>query len=166
MAEIFGYGPAHRCAHTVRAHIRTLSVFASIALLSACGGDSPTAPTPQIPNVVGSYTGTITVTLPEVPASRDCPASTSVTQSGSTVSVAPIVLGGTCGNLSLPVGQQTIDATGAFTGPTTGTFFEPSCGGNYTYTASGGFFGRELRISMTATSAICLNFNFTAVLTR
>ena len=31
---------------------------------------------------------------------------------------------------------------------------------------SGGFFGRELRFSLVATSTTCLNFNFTAVLSR
>lgn len=146
--------------------MRRIFVVTTIIATVACGGDSPTAPTPTIPQVSGSYTGTITVNLPEVPVSRSCPANTSVTQSGSTVSIAPIILGGTCGNISLPLGQVTIDTTGAITGQNTGTFFEPSCGGNYTYSASGGFFGRELRLSMTATSAVCLNFNFTAVLTR
>lgn len=154
---------------TPRAHLRTLRLFLAVAvyvLSTACGSSSPTAPTPQTPNVVGGYTGTVTVNLPEVPTSRTCPANTNVTQSGSTVTIAPIVLGGTCNNLSIPVGQATIDTTGAITGPNTGTFFEPNCGGNYTYTASGGFFGRELRLSMTGTSGTCLNFNFTAVLTR
>lgn len=147
---------------------RVVAVY--ICLVSAaCGGSSsssPTAPTPQIPNVVGTYTGSITINLPEVPTSRTCPASTSVTQSGSTVSIAPIILGGSCGNLSAPIGQATIDTTGAITGQSSGVFFEPTCGGTYGYQASGGFFGRELRLSMNATSTICLNFNFTAVLTR
>lgn len=137
-----------------------------VALVLVAGCSSPTAPTPQIPNVGGSYSGTVTVNLPEVPASRTCPANTAVTQSGSTVSIAPIILSGTCGNLSIPFGQTTIDATGAFTGQNSGSFFEPTCGGTYNYTASGGFFGRELRLTMNATSAICFNFNFTAVLTR
>lgn len=147
--------------------MKRLVYLIALIVASACGGgSSPTAPTPSIPQVAGSYNGSVTVNLPEVPVSRTCPANTSVTQSGSTVNVAPIILGGSCGNLSLPLGQATIDTTGAITGGNAGSFFEPSCGGTYTYTASGGFFGRELRLSMTASSAICLNFNFTAVLTR
>ena len=145
---------------------RICFVAVYVICVSACGGSSPTTPTPTIPQVAGAYSGSVTVNLPEVQQSRTCPASTAVTQSGSTVNIAPIVLGGTCGNLSLPIGQGTIDATGALQGPNTGVFAEPTCGGNYSYTASGGFFGRELRISLAATSAICLNFNFTAVLTR
>lgn len=145
--------------------MRRLFIAATISATIACSS-SPTAPTPPIPNVVGVYSGSVTVNLPEIQTSRTCAASTSVTQSGSTVSIAPIILGGICGNLSLPLGQQTIDATGALLGANTGSYFEPSCNGTYNYSVSGGFFGRELRISISATSAVCLNFNFTAVLTR
>ena len=136
-------------------------------LATACGGNGggPSAPSPQIPNVVGSYTGSATLTLPELQESVTCPASTSVTQSNSTVSVAPIILGGQCGNLSVPIGQASIDNTGALIGSTTGTFNDPSCG-TYNYGGSGGFFGREFRLSMSATSATCYNFNFTMVLSR
>jgi hypothetical protein len=139
-----------------------------VALVAtACGGSGggPTAPTPQIPNVVGNYSGSATYTFPELQTSLTCPASTSVTQSTTTVNVAPIILTGQCGNLSIPLGQVTIDNTGAFAGGNSGTYNEPSCG-TYNYTGSGGFFGRELRISMIATSRTCFNFNFTAVLSR
>lgn len=142
-----------------------VAVYVHAVVVMACGSASPSAPTPQIPNVIGSYAGSMTLVRPEVQSSLTCPASTTVTQSGSTVTIAPIVLGGVCGVLSIPVGQAVIDTTGAITGSNTGTFFEPTCGG-YSYTASGGFFGRELRLSMSATSATCLNFNFTAVLSR
>ena len=133
--------------------------------LVACGGGNPSAPTPQIPNVVGNYSGTTVFTYPELAAQVTCSTTTSVTQSGSTVNVAPLLLGGQCGNLSIPIGQQTIDNTGAFQGQSTGTFDEPSCG-RYSASASGGFFGRDLRISMIATSATCLNLNATINLTR
>jgi hypothetical protein len=142
-----------------------------VVVLSAvsCGGDnggSPAAPTPQIPAVDGNYSGNITITFPELNTSLTCPASTVVTQSGRTVNVAPLILGGQCGNQSVPLGQVTIDNTGAIEGGgATGTYNEPSCG-TYSYSGSGGFFGREFRISLSATSATCYNFNFTAVLTR
>lgn len=136
-------------------------------LVSACGSSHPVAPTPQVPQVAGTYNGTVVVSLPEVNESVTCPANTAVTQATSTVTIAPIVLGGICGGLSIPMGSVTIDPTGAISGSgLTGTFPQPSCGGSYTFVASGGFFGRELRLSMNATSAVCLNFNFTAVLTR
>lgn len=57
MTETLAYSPAH----TVRAHV----LVAAITLLSACGGDSPTAPTPQppvIPSITGQWTGRYTVT--------------------------------------------------------------------------------------------------------
>lgn len=147
--------------------MRVFLACATICATMACGGSSPTTPTPTIPQVAGTYTGQVTITLPEVPSSRTCPAQTAVTQSGSSVNIAPIVFTGTCGNLSVPMGPTTIDATGALASSGIAqTFFEPTCGGNYTTIGSGGFFGRELRITLTATSSACLNFNFTAVLTR
>jgi hypothetical protein len=144
------------------------SVLVVLSLtLAACGsnGGGPTAPSNQIPNVVGTYTGNVTITYPELQASVTCPTTTSVTQSGATVSIAPLILRGQCGTLSIPLGSTSIDATGNI-GSDTGTFTEPSCGGRYNYSASGGFFGKDLRLSMSATSSTCYNFNFTATLTR
>jgi hypothetical protein len=37
---------------------------------------------------------------------------------------------------------------------------DPDCG-TYNYTFNGGFFDRELRMSMRATSAVCYNFDLT-----
>lgn len=139
----------------------------SALLLTACGGSaSPVAPTPRYPDVAGQYRGTITLTFPDVFNSITCPASTSVTQAGSSVSIAPMIFTGACEGFSIPFGPAMIDETGALIGGvSTGTFVQPSCG-SYLYNASGGFFGRDLRMSMTATSRTCVNFNFTAVLTR
>ena len=148
--------------------MRKIPGFILALALSAvsCGGSgSPSSPTPTIPTVNGSYSGTATLAFPEIPATLNCSASTVVTQSGSNVSIAPIVLTGTdCGGISLPLGQVTIDATGSV-GSETGSFNEPSCG-TYNYSGSGGFFGRELRLSLSATSATCYNFNFTTVMSR
>jgi hypothetical protein len=119
----------------------------------------------QYPSVAGSYSGTTTVVFPELGQTVVCATTTAVTQSGSSISMAPLVLGGQCGNQSIPVGGGTIDTTGALQGSTSGTYNEPSCG-TYNWTGSGGFFGRELRMSVNATSTTCYNFNLTINLTR
>jgi hypothetical protein len=79
--------------------------------------------------------------------------------------MAPLTLGGQCNNLSVPVGQFSIDTTGNMIGGNSGSFNEASCG-NYDYVGSGGFFGRDFKVSITATSRTCYNFNFTANLSR
>ncbi len=141
--------------------------------LSACGGDNknPTSPTPfpttpTFPQVSGNYSGSITLTFPEVPLTLTCPATTVIAQSGSSVSIAPLLLSGACAGVldSLPLGTVTIDTNGAITDDGMDTYTE-DCG-TYNATGSGGFFGRELRFSLVATSTTCLNFNFTAVLSR
>jgi hypothetical protein len=113
--------------------------------------------------VAGNYTGTTTVVVPDLQTSGSCPTSTAVTQNGSIVNIAPIVLGGQCGNMSIPVGQATIDAAGSLV-QETGTVSD-ECG-VYNYTISGGFFGRELRISAVLTSTTCWDMSMTMNLTR
>jgi hypothetical protein len=144
---------------------RCLCAAVVVVTLNGCGGGggNPTGPSNSIPNVVGTYNGNVTVQFPELALTLTCPTSTTVTQSGSTVSVAPMVLKGDCDNLSVPVGQFQIDATGAFPNES-GTFSE-SCG-VYSYTGSGGFFGKSFKFSMNATSTTCYNFNINANLTR
>jgi hypothetical protein len=155
-----------RGAFTMRAY--NSLVFACALLASACGdggGNEITGPSNRIPSVAGNYSGTTSITFPELSRTVTCPTTTSVTQSGSTVSIAPLQLSGQCGALSIPFGQMTIDTTGAL-GQDTGSFFEPSCGGTYNYSGSGGFFGRDLRLSAVYTSRTCYNMNFTINLTR
>lgn len=134
--------------------------------LVACGGggDVTGSSGTSYPQVAGNYSGSVTVVYPELAVSFVCPASTAVTQSGGNVSLAPLVLSGQCGGLSIPFGSTTIDTTGSM-GNVSGTTSGGSCG-TYSYTASGGFFGRELRMSMNATSNTCWNFNFSTTLTR
>ena len=141
-------------------------VIAAISLMTmACSGgeESLTAPTPSIPNVVGNYSGTTTFVLPEIGERETCPTTTSVTQSGSVVSIAPLVLGGVCGGMSIPFGSVNIDATGSLGNAT--TTHRDTCG-VYNLTGSGGFFGRDLRLSITGTSTTCWNFNMTTNLSR
>ena len=144
----------------------------ALCITAACGGgnSSPTSPTPvqpTFPQVSGNYAGTITFTLPELGQSVSCPATTVVTQTGNSVSIAPILLSGACAGFieSIPLGTVTIDQNGAFDDAENESFTDPTCG-VYTGTGSGGFFGRELRFSVTATSSTCYNFSVTAVLSR
>ena len=152
----------------MRQIVLAVLLVAAIGCGGGGGGGNPTGPSTSIPNVVGSYNGNLTLTFPEVPITFNCIASTTVTQSGATVSIAPLTLkagSSQCNSLgTVPVGQVTIDATGAFPNES-GTYNEPSCG-VYSYVGSGGFFGRDFKFSMTATSASCLNFNIAATLTR
>lgn len=143
-------------------NIRFLWLVPVLFTVACSGGDgaSLTGPSNSIPNVAGTYSGTTTMSFPELGESVTCATTTAVTQSGSTVNVAPLVLGGQCGNMSIPVGQLAIDATGAFQGNSAGTYSDPSCG-TYNYSASGGFFGRTMRMSISATSRTCYNFNMT-----
>jgi hypothetical protein len=133
-------------------------LFAAIVLLCAsCGGGSPSGPSaPSVPSVAGNYSGTTTFTYPLVPLSFTCNSSTIVTQSGATVSMAPLTLTGssTCTSLAIHIGQFIIDSTGAIPAHTSGTFNDPSCG-TYSYSASGGFFGRQFSLELVANSATC-----------
>ena len=124
-------------------------------LLSACGSSTPTAPTPRVPQVAGSYTGTVTFTYPQLGQSLVCPATTTINQTGSAIAIAPVRLSGPCGTISIPLGDADIDANGSI-GSESGTLNEPSCG-VYSYTASGGFFGREFQFAMVASSSTCPN---------
>jgi hypothetical protein len=152
--------------------MKNLSMFGILVFVLstvACGGGSDGGvtgpPVPQIPTVAGNYSGMTNVIYPEIGESVACPTSTIVTQSGNNLNFSPIVLGGICGGYSLPLGRATIDNTGAIDGGSTTGTISADCG-MYTYTASGGFFGRELRLSFNATSQTCLNMNITMTLTR
>ena len=153
----------------LRRHLRStrnLPLLCLLLLLPGCGGggDSSTSPTPPIPNVAGNYSGTTTLTFPELGQQISCPTTTSVTQSGATVTFAPIVMAGAC-DVSVPVDQVTIDSTGLIQGQTSETVDDPSCG-QYTVVGTGRFVGRELQLQMTATSNTCPDFNLTMTLTR
>ena len=143
--------------------MRKIVTCLAVAVLTTACGDNGTGPS-KIPDVAGNYSGTTSFVFPELQVTGSCPTSTAVTQNGNTVNIAPIVLGGQCGNMSLPVGQTTIDAIGSLV-QESGTTSDPSCG-VYNYTISGGFFGKELRISMVLTSTTCRNMSMTISLSR
>lgn len=146
---------------------RRLALVLLVIATVSCGGGgtSLSGPSNTIPNVAGNYSGTATLAEPERSLSLTCPASTSVTQSGSTINVAPITIGAPC-NFTIPVGQGTIDATGAILGSNTGTVQDSSGCGFYNYTGSGGFFGHDFRFSLVYTSTTCFNINFSVTTTK
>ena len=147
--------------------MRKLWLLLPLLFVVACGGDNNniTGPTNQIPNVAGNYNGTTTVLLPELNHSVACPTNTSVTQgTGGNINIAPLqVRCPDIGLMSLPVGDATIDSTGSL-GSESGTLSQ-DCG-LYNYTGSGGFFGRDLRLSLVYISNTCFNMNITINLTR
>ena len=132
--------------------------------LSACS-DSPTAPAPVYPAVNGTYTGTATFTT--TTSSVTCSANTAVSQAGDRVSIAAIQLGSECGVGTVPGGQFTISTAGALTiAPASVT--DTACEGTYAVTGSGGFFDRELRITLNyaSTASRCILRGFTTTMTR
>jgi hypothetical protein len=145
-----------------------IGVGCFIASTVACGGKgtSLTGPSNSTPNVAGPYSGSMTISYPEINQTVTCPASTSITQSGAEVSIAPVQLGGQCaasGSPTLPVGNMTIDNAGSF-GSTYQTVTSGSC--TWQANASGGFFGRTLQASMQYVSTRCINMNIAFNLSR
>jgi hypothetical protein len=64
----------------------------------------------------------------------------------------------------MPVGEMTLDSTGAIASPNSGVF-TVSCG-TYTYTATGALAGERLRLSIDAISEACPAFTMIAELSR
>jgi hypothetical protein len=126
--------------------MKQLCVLLLVPLLfAACESNvtKPSPPSPPIPSVAGHYyAGTIQ-------GNYWGPITTSVTQSGTTVTIEPLqVSNGRC-PLTIPFGETTIDETGSF-GKKSGTFSWCDC--FYYYDATGGFVERELRISLHAST--------------
>ena len=128
----------------------------------------PTSPTPTIPTVSGSYSGSARVLFTDLDKTLTCPVATTVTQSGAAVSFA-LILTGDCKGMNIPIGPVSIDSTGQLprNGFGGGAYPDPSCEGTYIATiAAGGFSSGELQIFMSAYSFKCENFNVNAVLSR
>ncbi len=148
--------------------VRCLVAMPVVAVAFACSGNGDNAvsgPSNNIPTVAGNYSGSTNIVVGGI-GSGTCPTTTSVTQSGSAVSIAPLQLrGAECGNSSIPMGDFVIDSTGSLgLKPATGT---TPCG-PYNITGSGGFLGRDLRLSIyeTPMSGICPTVSFSITLTK
>ena len=138
---------------------RGLSV---VLLFCAVGCDkSPTNPSSPYPNVAGNYAGLVTFSFPSS-GILACAATTTVTQSGWSVTVAPMSLAGDCSRLvpSLPVGNLTLSTTGSLFIGTQSNLYVASCNGYYNASVVNGSFagsGFEFSILYTAQSGGCVS---------
>ena len=156
-----------------RSASRVLAAVLGCVSLSGCGGGStPTTPSPQYPAVAGNYSGAAKITLNKLGGSLDCPASTTVTQSGASVTLAPLTLTGACAGVgSVPLGRFALSTTGALALSQNNVPIA-DCNGAYNATADGGFSGSTLQFSLalTAVSGGCVsqpgNFSFSGTLTK
>jgi hypothetical protein len=159
---------------------RTALLSAVLSLVTAfvagCGSSDSVAPTPTYPNVAGKYSGSITITYQLVGQSITCPATTTVTQSGPNVTLAPLSVAGVCPSLGLssfPAGDFLITNTGSLGTQSANNIPMASCNGTYNATASGGFFSSTLQFTFVYTVAsgnTCVtqlgNFTFAGNLSR
>jgi hypothetical protein len=143
--------------------IRQRFVGAIIPILFTVACSSPTGPSDQFPNVAGNYSGTTTINFPEL-GNVTCSTTTSITQNGDRVSVAPLQLrGGSLCVPSIPMGDMTIDRNGSL-GEDTRTTTISGC--VYNYAGSGGFYGPILQGSFIYMSRTCNDMKVTINLTR
>jgi hypothetical protein len=151
---------------------RALSIVLLFCALG-CGNSSSMSPSSPYPYVVGNYSGSVSITFPALGA-LTCLGTTSVAQSGATVSIAPLLLGGSCSGLvpSLPIGDAAIMTTGSFGPAVLSNLYVASCNGYYNAVIGGGFFGSSLGFSIvyTAASGGCVkqvgNVTLSATLTK
>lgn len=150
--------------------MRRLALVLAV-VLTGCGADSPTAPTAptlQIPDVAGTYTGPLTLLAVTAMTTLQGSARFDVAQAGAqlTISGSITFLGETV-QLPAPI-TGTINATGFFT-PTSGWVEEvndPDCGRVTSTSASITFSGRTMRLVETASTDFCGNFELSGSLNR
>lgn len=145
--------------------MRRLALVLAISVLTGCG-DGPTAPTSQIPDVAGTYTGPFTM---HMTANRSFQGSArfDVAQAGAqlTITGSMTLLGTTAQLAAIP---GTINATGIFTPTADGAagVVNDACGRVTTTATSIAFFGHTLRWVETATAEFCNDFEIEARLEK
>ena len=141
------------------------SVF-TVLLTSACG-ESPTAPSSQIPNVAGTYTGSIALsTAGQTLASGT--ARMTVVQAGSQLTITgSLTFSGATFQITAVTG--TINRTGFFT-PSRRSFTnrvsDPTCGTITPVDASLTFAGNTARYVENATTTFCGTLQLSGTLRR
>lgn len=154
----------------------TLRVLCCLHVLAVVACDSPTSPSAaaRIPNVAGTYTGSLTFSILSTGDSLPIRGRITATQAGSQVTLTgSLTLSGQ--TLELPAVTGTVSATGFFTA-TGGGFYEdaardPTCG-RITTTSStlvfsvSGQSASSLRYQETATTDYCGNLQISGTLYR
>ena len=149
----------------------TVVLLALALVVSACGGDTPTAPSPsvpQIPQVAGTYTGPVTFTFSALQLEETGTGRFVVVQSGSELTISgSVTVAGETNELIATTG--TVNATGFYT-PTSGgsevAEDDPTCGAITNYSESLNFIGRTLRVTASWQTAECGRFDISGTLTR
>ena len=151
----------------------TVVVLALALVVSACGGDTPTAPSPsvpQIPQVAGTYTGPATFAVTGQGLSEAGTGEIGVTQAGSTVT---LIATWTFFDQTYqdPSVTGTISATGLFT-RSGGEVQAPAadiaegCGSITSQTLTVSFSGNTMRYSDTEQTELCGQVGISGTLTR
>jgi len=152
--------------------MRTRCALLLVPLLLGACDSNPTAPnSPPVPFVAGSYSGTVRTS----DAGVICATTTSVTQSGSSVTIGPLQVGECIngptnfaeylGLSNIPFSRTTIDETGRL-GPVNGTLPNSLCGFSYWATPS---FDPNLRMYLIvdpASEETCYGLRLTVNLTK
>ena len=143
--------------------MRRLALVLAISVLTGCG-DGPTAPTSQIPDVAGTYTGPYTMYMTD---SFQGSARFDVAQAGAqlTITGSMTLLGMTA---QMPAVRGTISATGVFTPSAGGAggVVNDDCGAVTTTATTITFFGRTLRWIEAASTEFCTDFEIEALLEK
>ena len=150
--------------------MRTAVVVGLLLFTAACDdGGSPTAPTSRIPDIAGTYTGSLAFTSSlGSQFTTNVSARVTVVQAGSRVTLTgSLTVGGQ--SVEIPAVTGTVNATGFFTrtsGSLIDSIEDPTCG---RVTDAGGsvtFSGRTVRIVDNATTQFCGNLQLSGTLTR
>ena len=156
----------------MRRAVSVLRVVIVVGLTMACGDDGrpvvPTSPTPQIPQVAGTYRGPVTISSSTL-GSVTGYAEMQVVQAGSQVTLtgSQTIAGDT---VQLAALTGSINTTGFFTVSAGGSHIdgdvEPTCGRWNITTATRTFVGRTLQIVVSAITTYCGVLDYSATLTR
>ena len=147
--------------------IRTVLAGVFTALLTSACGESPTAPSSQIPNVAGTYTGSMTI-LVDGQTLASGTARMTVVQAGSQLTISgSLTFSGATVQITAVTG--TINRTGFFA-PARRSFTnrvtDPTCGAITPVDASLTFAGTTARYVENATTAFCGTWQFSGTLRR
>ena len=147
--------------------VRSVVVGVLTVLLTSACGESPTAPSSQIPNVAGTYTGSVTLSVDGRRLGSGT-ARMTVVQAGSQLTITgSLTVSGTTVQITAVTG--TINQTGFFT-PSRRSFTnrvtDPTCGTITPVDASLTFAGTTARYVENATTTFCGTWQFSGTLRR